>query len=94
MQLHTQTVQMRHKPLVMKTIEALGTADVDAYHQALLKTAAATYTADCLLALPISSCGLCIDDEAVRLAVGGEHLPEVSISPQHACFCGALVAAD
>jgi hypothetical protein len=58
-------------------------------HQARLLAVSAPHSGDWLHALPISSCGLRLDDEAVRIAVGlrlGAKLCE-----PHLCPCGADV---
>jgi hypothetical protein len=80
------------RPLVIKVVETLLTVNTDAYNQARLKAVAAPHSGDWLFALPISSCGLRLDDEAVRIAVSlrlGAGLCE-----PHACPCGAVVTAD
>jgi len=46
------------------------------------------HSGDWLLGLSISSCGLRLDDEAVRVAVG---LNGLNIYEPHTCRCGALV---
>ena len=61
------------------------------WHRASFLAATAPHSGDWLLALPISSCGLRLDDEAVRVAVGirlGLNLCE-----PHTCRCGATVDA-
>src|ERR671911_202739 len=45
-------------------------AFVDTYQQARFKAATAPHAGDWLFALPVSACGLRMDDEAVRMAVG------------------------
>jgi hypothetical protein len=57
--------------------------------RALLLAIKLPHTSDWLFALPISSCGLRLDDEAVRIAVGlrlGLHLCQT-----HLCPCGFTV---
>ena len=49
-------------------------------------------TGDWLLALPIANCGLRLDDEAIRVAVGFRL--GISLGEPHKCPCGAPVAAD
>ena len=61
------------------------------WHRASFLAATAPHSGDWLLALPITSCGLRLDDEAVRAAVGirlGLNLCE-----PHTCPCGAMVDA-
>jgi len=61
----------------------------DRRHQARLLAVSSPHSGDWLHALPISSCGLRLDDEAVRVAVGlrlGTKLCE-----PHRCPCGADV---
>jgi len=61
-------------------------------HQARLLALSAPHSGDWLRALRISSCGLRLDDEAVRVAVGlclGARLCE-----PHRCPCGANVDQD
>ena len=62
---------------------------LDAYDQARLKAVSAPHAGDWLYALPITSCGIILDDEATRVAVGlrlGMELCE-----PHTCACGTLV---
>lgn len=61
----------------------------DQRHRARLLAAAAPHSGDWLHALPIASCGLLLDNDAVRVAVGlrlGCVLCEA-----HSCRCGAMV---
>ena len=61
----------------------------DIHTRARLLAASAPQIGDWLNALPISACGLRLDDEAVRVAVGlrlGSRLCE-----PHTCVCGAEV---
>jgi hypothetical protein len=77
------------KPSIDSTYTELLTSQPDDYHKARLIAAAAAHSGDWLNALPISSCGLRLDDEAIRVAVGlrlGANLCE-----PHICPCGALV---
>ena len=48
-------------------VEAILTS---AHHRASLFAATSQHSGDWLFALPIASCGLRLDDEAVRVAVG------------------------
>jgi len=59
------------------------------YHKARLLAAAAPHSGDWLHALPISACGLHLEDNAIRVAVGlrlGSAICET-----HTCPCGATV---
>ena len=61
----------------------------DTQNRARLLAVSAPHSGDWLNALPISSCGLRLDDEAVRVAIGlrlGANLCE-----PHTCVCGADV---
>jgi hypothetical protein len=63
----------------------------DNHHRAILLASSAPHSGDWLHALPISSCGLRLDNESIRVAVGlrlGLNLCE-----PHPCPCGALVDA-
>jgi len=48
-----------------------------------------THSGDWLLVLPIANCGLSLDDEAVRVAVGMRL--GLSLCVPHNCHCGTLV---
>jgi len=60
--------------------------------RALFLAAAVPHSGDWLLALPIASCGLRLDDEAVRIAVGVRL--GLNLCEPHTCQCGALVEAS
>ena len=49
------------------------------------------HSGDWLFALPIASCGLRLDDEAVRVAVGLRL--GLELCTPHQCHCGSLVDA-
>ena len=59
------------------------------YHRARLLAAAAAHSGDWLHAVPISACGLRLNDEAIRVAVGLRLGSEIC-QPYH-CVCGASV---
>ena len=59
--------------------------------RASLLAARATHSGDWLLALPITACGLRLDDEAVRIAVALRLGSELGSS--HSCRCGSSVDA-
>jgi len=60
-------------------------------HQASFRAAAAPHSGDWLYALPFTSCGLRMDDESVRVAVGLRLGCNVCVP--HACVCGTQVDA-
>ena len=61
----------------------------DPHHRARLLAAAAPHSGDWLHAMPIASCGLLLDDDAVRVAVGLRL--GCAICEAHICQCGATV---
>lgn len=77
------------KPHIAADIARVNSSLPERHHQARLLAVSAPHSGDWLQALPISSCGLRLDDEAVRVAVGlrlGAKLCE-----PHQCPCGASV---
>jgi len=60
--------------------------------QARLTAICSPHSGDWLAALPIPSCGLTLDNEAVRIAVGLRL--GLDICSPHTCRCGALVGAN
>jgi hypothetical protein len=77
------------KPAVDSTFSSLLAAQYDDHGRARLLAASAPHSGDWLHALPISSCSLRLDDDAVRVAVG-LRLGSV-LCMQHVCPCGATV---
>jgi len=63
---------------------------VNSYQKVSFLAASAPHSGDWLFALPISSCGLRLDDEAVRIAVGMRL--GFSFCVPRVCRCGAFVA--
>jgi len=61
------------------------------HHQASFLAASSPYSGDWLFALPIASCGLRLDDEAVRVAVGLRL--GLNLCVPHQCHCGSQVDA-
>ena len=59
----------------------------DATQKARYLASMAPHSGDWLLALPITSCGLRLDDEAVHVAVGARL--GLSLCVPHKCSCGA-----
>jgi len=64
----------------------------DATQKARYLALMAPHSGDWLLALPITSCGLRLDDEAVRVAIGARL--GLSLCVPHKCNCGAEVDAE
>src|SRR6218665_3886620 len=80
------------KPLLDKTVADLLDRQPDQMNQARLKVNSAPHTGNRLLALPIASCGLRLDNETIRVAAGLRL--GVPLCEPHRCPCGAPVAAD
>jgi len=60
-----------------------------AHHRASFLAASTQNSGDWLFALPITSCGLRLDDEAVRVAVGLRL--GLDLCTPHQCHCGSVV---
>ena len=58
------------------------------YHRTCFLAASSQHSGDCLFALPITSCGLKLDDEAVRVAVGLRL--GMDLCQPHQCRCGSF----
>src|SRR6218665_156758 len=79
-------------PLTRKEASTLLAGCGDEYHRARLRAASAAHAGDWLLALPLTACGLRLDDEAIRIATC-LRLGAMTCEP-HICPCGGLVTAD
>ena len=77
------------RPVVNREHAALKNSFSDAYNLARLSAVSAPHSGDWLQALPISSCGLRLDDEAIRVSVGLRL--GVNLCVQHTCPCGSPV---
>lgn len=80
------------EPFIKNSCNELRNELLDNYHRACFNAASAPHSGDWLQALPITSCGLRLDDEAIRVAVClrlGANLCE-----PHQCPCGAFVDAS
>ena len=76
----------------MLKYKALVVASLTSAHQKTSFLAASSaHSVDWLFALPIASCGLSLDDEAVRVAVGLSIGMDLCVP--HDCHCGSLVDA-
>jgi len=80
------------KPGILSSHTTVVTAISDSCQTARFFAAAAPHSGDWLLALPVTSCGLRLTDEAVRVAVA-LHL-SCSVYVAHTCRCGVLVDAQ
>ena len=79
------------KPYIDRDKAAVLDSAPDSHHRARLLAVAAPHAGDWLHALPISSCGLRLDDEAIRVAVGLRL--GLNICQLHPCPCGTQVDA-
>jgi hypothetical protein len=77
------------EPSVVITYNKLLASQPDNYGRARILAAANAHSGDWLNTLPISSCGLRLDDEAIRVAVGLRL--GASLCESHLCPCGAQV---
>jgi hypothetical protein len=77
------------QPLVNVEFSTLTGRQTEAYHRAWWVAAVAERSGDWLHALPITSCGLRLDNEAMRVAVGLRL--GCSLCQPHQCPCGAMV---
>lgn len=79
------------QPIVDRAFQVLLEAASAPMDRARLLAVSAERSSDWLHALPVSSCGLLMDDEAVRVAVGFRL--GAKVCEPHACPCGAQVDA-
>ena len=83
---------MWDRPSIDADITMLETSMPERHHRARLLALSAPHSGDWLHALPLSACGLRMDDETVRVAVGlrlGAKLCE-----PHQCPCGTRVESQ
>ena len=76
-------------PSVDTTFNSLFAAQPDCYHRARLTAVKAPHRGDWLNALPITSCGLRMEDDAIRVAVSLRL--SVSLCEPHQGTCGNMV---
>jgi hypothetical protein len=81
--------RMWDKPSVDATFADLLNSQQDDHNRARLIASAAPHSGDWLHALPISSCGLRLDNEMIRVAVGLRL--GVNLCDPHVCPCGVAV---
>ena len=79
------------KSVVEATFTSLLASQTDDYHRARLIAVSAAHSGDWLHALPISACGLRLEDNAIRIAVGLRL--GANICEPHQCICGSSVCA-
>ena len=75
--------------VVNHTFQTLLSTHTDKYNRARLLAAKAAHSGDWLHAVPISSCGLRLNNDAVRVAVGFRLGSE--LCQPYQCICGASV---
>src|SRR6218665_1644275 len=78
--LPTHQLALWDKPLLKLTVKTLFLSTLDPYNTARLKAVSSPHAGDWLNALPITACGLRLDDGA-------------SICEPHICSCGARIDA-
>lgn len=79
------------QPLLHRTFSELSTMLSEKIDQARLNAVSTQHAGDWLCTLPITSCGLKLSDEAVRVAVGLRL--GANICEPHTCACGVPVTA-
>ena len=77
------------KPSISCDTAAVLAGALDNHHRARVLAVSAPHTGDWLHALPISNCGLRLDDESIRVAVGLRL--GINLCQPHTCSCGTLV---
>ena len=87
--LHECSQRVWDSAVVDQSFQTLFNSQSEPYHRARLLAAAAIHSGDWLHALPISACGLRLNDEAVRVAVGLRL--GTDICQPHQCVCGSIV---
>jgi len=80
------------RPGLLTDREFIKSSLVEPSQTARFLAAQAPHSGDWLLALPTANCGLCLDDEAVRVAVGMRL--GLSLCIPHNCHWGTLVDAQ
>ena len=78
-------------PGITQVRQAVEESKLDAFQRAQFLAASAPHSGDWLLALPIASCGIKLDDEAIRVVIALRL--GMDLGAPHTCHCGALVDA-
>ena len=86
---YTCLVNYNNNVVVNHTFQTLLSTHTDKYNRARLLAAKAAHSGDWLHAVPISSCGLRLNNDAVRVAVGFRLGSE--LCQPYQCICGASV---
>ena len=77
------------RPGILASLAVIESSISDPIQMATFLAASAPYSGDWLLALPVSSCGMKLNDDAVRVAVSLRLGCSICVS--HTCRCGATV---
>ena len=77
------------QPIVEAELAELTERQANNFDKAILLASTSKHSGDWLYATPISSCGLCLDNEAVQIAVGFRLC--IDICEPQSCVCGELV---
>ena len=77
------------RPLIEQDKMEVWTAYTDPVNRARLLAVSSAHSGDWLMTLPISSCGLCLDNEAFRVAIGLRL--GINLCAPHQCQCGETV---
>ena len=79
------------KPVIAADLAAVKSHFCDSFKTARLLTVSVPHSGDWLHVLPLATCGLKLDNEAIRIAVGLRL--GVNLCEPHQCPCGKLVDA-
>ena len=79
------------KPIIAADLAVIKSHFFDSFNTARLLAVSAPYSGDWLHALPLATCGLKLDNKAIRIAVGLRL--GISLCEPHQCPCGKLVDA-
>ena len=79
------------KPVIAADLAAVKSHLCDSFKTARLLAVSAPHSGDWLHALPLATCGLKLDNEAIRIAVGLRL--GVNLCEPHQCSCGKLADA-
>ena len=74
------------RPLIEKDISEVWASATDPLNRARLGAVTSAHAGDWMAAFPIASCGLCLTDEAVRVAIGLRL--GLDLCEPHQCQCG------